>query len=202
MDYPVIFSAPMIRALFDGRKTMTRRMAWHSNKKTGADYVEKARASSWQKVAAGDQLWVREAFQVPALCDIQYRATSTERIGHWNPEIGPWRPSIHMPRWASRLTLVVTATKIERLQDISEADAIAEGVTKVKDACHVIKGFDYDLSGLCHTSAVTPFEKLWTHLHGDEAWDANPEVVALTFTVHKINIDHMPTAMTQTRAVG
>nr|DAM62869.1 MAG TPA: ASCH domain protein [Caudoviricetes sp.] len=104
------------------------------------------------------------------------------------------KPSIHMPRWASRLTLIVTGVKIERLQDISEEDAIAEGVVKVRDACHVIRGFDYDLSGLCHTSAITPFQKLWMHINGDNAWEANPWVVAYSYRPIFQNIDKIEVA--------
>ena len=76
---------------------------------------------------------------------------------------------MHMPRMDSRLTLIVTATKIERVQEISNEDAEAEGV---KCGEH--------------------FKILWCDLYGYDSWDANPEVVALTFIIHKTNIDKMP----------
>lgn len=96
-----------------------------------------------------------------------------------------------MPRWASRLTLVVEQVRLQRLQDISEEDALAEGVTRVRDACHVIRGFGYDLNGLCHNSPVVPFSFFWDHERRDEAtrWDANPWVQAVTFRVERRNID-------------
>ena len=100
----------------------------------------------------------------------------------------PWRPSIHMPRWASRLTLIVTATKIERLQKIANADAIAEG-------CGV--SLDHPTPERTREPfPVEAFKTLWMKLHGADAWDDNPEVVALTFTVHKANIDAVKRAPT------
>jgi hypothetical protein len=111
-------------------------------------------------------------------------------------------PSIHMPRWASRITLVVTATKIERVQAISVSNALAEGIFKWSKRSitgeplwHFIppatKIEDVHLG--C-TSPVNAFAWLWQSIHSKESWDANPEVVALTFTVHKQNIDVMPKA--------
>lgn len=100
-------------------------------------------------------------------------------------------PSIHMPRWASRLTLEVTDVRVERLQDISEDDAEAEGVTKVKDHCYVVRGFGYDESGLCHSRATIPFAQLWDSLNEARGvgWDVNPWVVAVTFKPHAANVD-------------
>jgi hypothetical protein len=94
-------------------------------------------------------------------------------------------PSIHMPRWASRLTLIVTATKVERLQDISEAEARAEGVDPAiagQDAHGPVKTYR------------TGFVRIWGDLHGTESWLSNPEVVALSFSAHQTNIDAMPKA--------
>lgn len=183
MDKPIIFSAPMIRALLDGRKTMTRRLAWRTFKARDGAYAgvaDERALSPWQRVKPGDRLWVREAWSLTGEFS---DATSKYLRGFYSPErvLGrhlrhradadgydeasqAWRPSIHMPRWASRLTLTVTATKIERLAAISDADARAEGVAD-----------------------KAAFFDLWWTLHkpGD---DANPEVVALTFTVEKRNI--------------
>jgi hypothetical protein len=97
-----------------------------------------------------------------------------------------WRSPIHMPRWASRLTLTVTATKIERLQQISEADARAEGF-------QVRPQISKDPE--VHRDAARDwFEDLWISLHGLESWRLNPEVVCLSFEVHKVNIDKMEKA--------
>jgi hypothetical protein len=97
-------------------------------------------------------------------------------------------PSIHMPRWVSRMTGAVTATKLERLQDISEEDAKAEGISQE------LGGFWRAYEGATGTTARAGFALLWNHLHGAGSWDASPAVVALTFTVHKTNIDQVKAA--------
>jgi len=110
-----------------------------------------------------------------------------------------WRPSIHMPRWASRITLRVTDVKIERLQDISEADAVAEGASS-RASCHGFRardtGWSMDWSRIGTLGALkTPlkdteislgspkwaFASYWNDLHGPRSWDANPWCVAITF---------------------
>lgn len=96
-----------------------------------------------------------------------------------------WTPAIHMPRWASRLSLEVTATKVERLQEISPADAIREGIkTPEGMAARGEEGFKW-----AFTEAVPSFRELWQQIHGSGSWEANPEVVAITFKVHLANID-------------
>ena len=208
--YPIIFSAPMVRALLDGRKTMTRRLAWKDARPDIAQHVDRAtgvRPTPWQKRKPGDLLWVREAWatwmHAPALHDLlpalsrcpndwAYRATDpewaalladrkmlrdhddrrTDRVGNYAV-----KSPIHMPRWASRLTLEITDVKTERLQEISEADARAEG-------CELAGGWG---------PRVT-FALLWNSLHGPGAWEANPEVVAMTFRVHRCNVDQMTSA--------
>lgn len=109
MDRPILFSSPMVRAILDGRKTMTRR-------------VYKLRFDKWK---VGDRLWVRETYtrihgkvDYAATCDIEcYR----------------WRPSIFMPRKLSRILLEITELKRELLRDISEADAKREGFNNRQD---------------------------------------------------------------------
>jgi hypothetical protein len=171
-DIPIIFSATMVLALLGGRKTMTRRLAWrkrtHFQNPLDDDYRVK-RPSPWQRTQPGDRLWVREAFCFPnGTKTAWHRADSP-----WaDDDRVKWRPSIHMPRRVSRLTLTVTAVKIERLQAISEHDAYAEGV-----------------HGYRQKEGRAAFEAIWQDLHGAGAWDANPEVVALSFTVEQRNID-------------
>lgn len=193
-DRPIIFSAPMVRALLDGRKTMTRRLAWKWEKR-GGDHGHgnlRGPASPWQAAKPGDRLWVREAwwthctFDATAPADLR---SAAEAIGHDVPiwfadddTARPWgkaRPSIHMPRWASRITLTVTAVRVERLQDISEADAMAEGWP----------GPTTDIG--CPIAAPRAwFNSLWDTLHPRPyGWADNPEVVALTFDVVRRNID-------------
>ncbi len=122
----------------------------------------------------GDQLWVREAFAA-GLCTestLAYRAThKTEDLEEGWGETIKWTPSIHMPRWASRIDLLITGVRVERLQDISEQDAAAEG-------CLYGKGNgEIDL-------AVRPenhFPTLWASIYGAESWQANPWVWVIDF---------------------
>lgn len=199
MDHPIIFSAPMICALLDGRKTMTRRMAWRTCPKCGGrnklcDHCADVGQfpSPWQKVKPGDRLWCREAWRQAypegmGSHGVIYRADKIKALGMDEfSDRHKWKPSIHMPRWASRLTLVVTATKIEPVQAISEEDARAEGTQQC--ARRVV-----GLEGGCESHRCG-FQQLWGMLHGAGAWDRNPEVVALTFTVHRQQIDQMQAA--------
>ncbi|MFP5516329.1 MAG: hypothetical protein ACLGJC_25025 [Alphaproteobacteria bacterium] len=134
-----------------------------------------------QRFQPRDRLWVRESIERHAGL-VGYRADGTtigENIGvqrDWMWERSAV-PSIHMPRWASRLTLVVEGVKVERLQDISEEDAIAEGCPAQTDE---------ELAGM---EARGWYRDLWDSLHGTGAWDVNPWVVALTFRVVRSNID-------------
>jgi hypothetical protein len=225
-DIPIIFSAPMVQALLAGRKTMTRRLAWKDPfsifddedghqaqrerkkgcKVSGPDDLGTRiawPASPWQKVKVGDRLWVRESItQSGALTGYMAGGPSSHIIwpAEWN---APSRPSIHMPRKFSRLTLIVTGTKVERLTAISEIDALAEGIlyeNVIVDAhgstgTHIEITADRYWNGAeddefeGHESAGDAFEDLWTRLHGADAWIANPEVVALSFKVIKSNID-------------
>lgn len=171
-DRSLIFSEPMVRALLEGRKTQTRRLG----------------VKHWT-VLAGDRIWVRENWRTLQKSDclaprhlgadiskITFEADPENRNRLW--AFGKLRPSIHMPRWASRLTLIVEGVKIERLQDISEEDAYAEGV-----------------AGLPHEIGQKPraiFAELWCGLHGPGSWDANQFVAAISFRVIKANIDSLP----------
>lgn len=117
-----------------------------------------------------------------------------------------WRPSTHMPRWASRLTLTVTDVRVQRLQDISDADAIAEGVTRCtwaedmagdgRTEWHVPECTPGEYPGCTnsHPTPRGPFMELWDQINGTGAWQANPWVCATTFEVHRCNIDQMPGA--------
>lgn len=216
-DRPIIFSAPMVLALLAGRKTQTRRLAY-KGWTAAADGVTVQRATPWQHVARGDRLWVREAWALPsnwnrpaseiaASCreagykqpwaPIAYTADGTrDNWGRWrehNP--GNSRSPIHMPRWASRLTLTVTDVRMQELLDISDDDAIAEGCVagKLDDGWgprEIGGGMTIEShGGWC--SAAGAFQILWQQLHPD--WDgfSSPAVVTLTFTVGRWNIDAM-----------
>ncbi len=182
---PVLYSGPMVRALLEGRKTQTRRMAWRDAEK-GAGVPVPTR---WQKVKPGDQLWVREAWR--SKCNeaghqecVIYCATDADKLRDTMNGSLKFRPSIHMPRWASRLTLEVTAAKMERLQDISEEDAIAEGLEWIAPT-YGVKG----VATSWHGNPRISFAELWKSIYGPGSWDDNPEVVALSFRVIKQNID-------------
>lgn len=211
----IIFGAPMICALLAGRKTMTRRLVSTKDTVRGgpslfngewADaYVLDPGNASWREAAypyrIGDRLWVREAYSGPHA----YTGTPprdwhfNSDIWYWadgNPEDGDWtkpKPGMHMPRWASRLTLTVIGVKVERLNDLTEADALAEGVAwdadkqwfHVPGVAHPDKAF----SVLSRVTAREMFAALWDVIHGSGAWLASPWVVAVSFTVALRNID-------------
>jgi hypothetical protein len=195
-DRPIIFSAPMVKALIEGRKTQTRRilkpqpvpcLSWSAP--PPGTYPS---ANGWSRFpcAPGDRLWVREAHALAPASAYRMSEGVAQVVNPSDPDRAciyregfdrstgglRWRPSIHMPRWASRLTLTVTEVRVQRLQEISAEDCTAEGVPFEADALA-----PYEWS-------VSRFADLWNSLHGTDAWDANPWVVAPTFTVRKGNI--------------
>lgn len=194
-EHSIIFSAPMIQALLEGRKTQTRRLAWRetwhvpvgavSDRSRGAS-IER-RASLWQRVQPGDRLWVREAYATTGGGPIRYYATDDVH------DLRKRRSPIYMPRWASRITLIVTEVRLMHLQDINLDDALAEGAPvdpTYRDT--TADGSGPPMVKIATASWHTPrawFHTLWTKLHGPDAWDNNPEVIALTFTVEQRNID-------------
>lgn len=109
-----------------------------------------------------------------------------------------WRPAIHMPRWASRLTLRITDVRVERVQDISEKDAIEEGVwgTFIEDGRYWRNYSLSDEDAACSPMLNFPSESyrtLWESINGAGSWDANPWVWALTFEVLRGNVDEYAT---------
>lgn len=117
-------------------------------------------------------------------------------IEQWQESpLGRFRQGMHMPRWASRLTLTVTEVRVERLKDISEADALAEGMTQAT-ADAVLS--PEELAVYATTHIVAPgargrilYETIWDQINGAGAWQANPWVAAYTFTVEHGNIDQL-----------
>ncbi len=170
----------------------------------------------------GDRLWVRETTIIappnwtstpvnprgPDRRETAYRADDkNDDIGDAARDYGlKATSSIYMPRWASRLTLTVTDVRVERLRDISEADAIAEGCKVVREHCYVFDGTDYDNAGLCHSRASTAYAILWDKINAanGKRWADNPWVVALTFAVAQRNIDDitLPAAQGVAEGVG
>lgn len=201
---PILFSAPMVRALLAGTKTQTRRIIKGShaldllNCGMTAEYVALPENYLCPYGQPGDQLWVREAFRFLDAFDGDSPTTVGNRClaaGYpkpWAPiqhEADGWRdnwmnvgatpgsvtpgklrPGIHMPRWASRITLEIVSVRVERLQDISEEDAIAEGTTPS------IVGADLD-----HLKYRSGYQTLWESINGAGSWDANPWVWVIEF---------------------
>lgn len=206
-DRPIIFSAPMVQALLDGRKSQTRRLLRVATPFDPDDEIDAPVCSGFiePQYRRGDRLYVREAHALVGSVDpgwLLYRADGYEseckRHGFdipYPPESKVrWRPSIHMPRWASRLTLIVTDVRVQRLQDISADDAVAEGIEALGEggpnrfSLEVSNGWTND------PNAVPLFRTLWNSLHGPDAWTANPWVAAVSFDVRRGNIDQMERA--------
>ena len=226
-ERPILFSAPMVRAILDGRKTQTRRIVKPQPEMIqdcdpeGYSWVPQygGRELSWTQCPygqPGDRLGVREAHSILNTHG-QHRADGL-RWGPWGglpTTVSPdgtkiayyregfdradpprWRPSIHMPRWASRLTLEVTGVKVERLQDISEADALAEGVVWSDEwSAFVVPGIEHpneDFPVLSRPTARAMYAALWDFINGLGAWSENTWVAAVTFRPHLCNIDAFP----------
>lgn len=212
MDRPIIFGSESVKAILEGRKTQTRRvvkdapadwMGYKFHQMVGriAQWVPKSSYHShhahqesicpYGKV--GDEVWVRESFR---------ELGSAQKIDGqlpWrgSPDIcvyksdgdydGPWRSPIHMPRWASRITLEITGVRVERLEDISEADAQAEGVepshygdlTVIPE--QIVSRSIFPKS--CHRYG---FGVAWDKINGKKhPWASNPWVWAVEFRVLK-----------------
>ncbi|HET98768.1 MAG TPA: hypothetical protein ENH89_00035 [Aurantimonas coralicida] len=196
-------------------KTMTRRLACgellppdarrHKNIDVEIDPWGRVRETTiWQRVQPGDRLWLCETWgatkrydhlpprEIPVGSSTGYK---TDDIGVWcqtgcSGAAGKWRPSIFMPRWASRLTLHVTEVRKERLQDISAQDAIAEGVrwsaTDPATGNEIMNG----------PAGVDGFASLWDSLHRKPGttWDDDPELVVIRFRPVLANIDRSEAA--------
>ncbi|MCC6454470.1 MAG: hypothetical protein IT328_05965 [Caldilineaceae bacterium] len=178
-DRPIIFSAEMVRAILEGRKTQTRRVI-----KPQPDHFHKFSDGILRPQIGlreieclykpGMTLWVREAFTgdwrgngQPSPTFINYRADS--EIPEQYSSNAYWRSPIHMPRWASRITLEVVSVRVERVQDISDDDAVEEGVDRTNTSIP--------------TYAIQRYRKLWDTINAKRgySWESNPWVWAITF---------------------
>ncbi|MFW4678914.1 hypothetical protein ACOAPW_30805 [Pseudomonas aeruginosa] len=185
-ERPILFNDQMVRAILDGRKTVTRRIVkpqpslptthwWPSNGRGPqwmADGPSEATGGTrqtwgWKECPfgkPGDRLWVRETF-ADIGCRLTYRADLYDGA---HCMVKKWIPSIHMPRSASRVLLEITAVRVERLQDITPNQCIAEGAWREKDK-ELGRGQE----------AIAAFADLWRSTGGD--WDANPWVWIVEF---------------------
>ena len=229
-ERPILFSTPMVRAILDGRKTQTRRIIKpqpYVLNSTSAELNQlfkdglMHRACPYGKI--GDLLWVRETWAdltegygtpwerfnlKPPF--IWYKADGDQPdIGNGASQLESWKPSIFMPRWASRITLRITNVRVERLQDISEMDAIAEGVAPLfteeeiarRPELNSCKGAyrNYLWHGLIgktitgkqsdawecqysgYDNAKNSFSSLWESINGSGSWEATPWVWVVEF---------------------
>ncbi|GMV18403.1 MAG: hypothetical protein AMXMBFR56_66270 [Polyangiaceae bacterium] len=253
-ESPILFSAPMVRAILAGRKTMTRRLI-----RGLPDGAEPATLNEWRAAKAdprmadpsprltlfkrpvdpseadgrgvlpsglfgvpcpfgapGDRLWVRETWayhlnvdreETPEMLawarehrSVWYRASSPDAQTGCGGAAGRWRPSIFMPRWASRITLEVTTVRVERLQSITEADVFAEGVQLPIGGCEPECARKHPGQAHALVNALTPhkpaldpkcsdrdyavaeFAVLWDSINGERApWASNPWVWVVSF---------------------
>ncbi|MFU3980785.1 hypothetical protein ACM7DR_28685 [Pseudomonas aeruginosa] len=197
-ERPILFNDQMVRAILEGRKTVTRRVV----KDTGFYAIDaaihgndvalrerEALSTRCPYGEPGDRLWVRETWglQVRSYGGgagefIDYRATNPDAIycrsseGREYPV--KWKPSIHMHRHSSRILLEITAVRVERLQDISEEQALAEGVRG--EPCDHARQACSDI-GCWGDTAKGAFGFLWEQLNGAGAWQANPWVWVVEF---------------------
>lgn len=201
----MIFNGEMVRAILDGRKTQTRRpIKWKQTRFTEIGEREDGSKWPWSEDAehacdfwhpcpfgaVGDRIWVRETFaalepgsyeqakpQEGHCQDLRYAAT--DRLAKSDADIRgyKWVPSIHMPRWASRILLEITDVRVERLTSISQEDAQAEGME--------LTGWrptysDPDSGGEVWTP-YDNFAQLWESIYGEESWKANGWVWVISF---------------------
>ena len=186
MEHPILFNGDMVRAILDGRKTQTRRVIkpqplwiYNENIPIKTPDANPMGAIKCPYGSPGDRLWVRETWAPHADDEsekakrplIFYRADGDD--GRGNPHINRWRPSIHMPRWASRILLAVKNVRVERVQDISEEDADAEGFGGDIPS-NVFPTIFYGDCG--HLSIPECFGVLWDSINAKRGygWDKNP----------------------------
>lgn len=209
-ERPILFSAPMVRAILDNRKTQTRRIMKHQPpdedyqiswliNTTDPDKKHLQGKAHWINMKGkqnkesdiffdcpygkiGERLWVRETFA--KMHDesgfgsgyMEYKASCK------HPESIIWKPSIYMPRWASRILLEITNVWVERLNSISEKDCYAEGIEELdghfdeSEYCSIAKKI-----GACIGDSKPIFVQLWESINGQGSWDLNPWVWVVEF---------------------
>lgn len=204
-ERPILFSGHMVRAILEGRKTMTRRVVKISRidphpQLPAAKIVTLSNGSqAWMNSQiehphhiskfcpygqVGDRLWVRESMLFDPDQGWRYSADGADVIDENYGKINQRCPSIHMPRSCCRILLEITGVRVERLHEISEADAQAEGVERVVAGVGWRRYCDPDIEEVgvppCG-DARRSFRSLWKHINGDESWNANPWVWVVEF---------------------
>ncbi|EAM1386800.1 hypothetical protein EHN65_00520 [Salmonella enterica] len=201
-EHGMIFNGEMVRALLDGRKTQTRRVMkpqpevcprgghwWPSNVFKTMLHVEEEIQNGkggWGGLVGdacpfgdvGDRIWVRETF---GDCGerLVFRADTDDGA---KCKVERWTPSIHMPRWASRILLEITNVRVERLNSISEEDCWAEGIEAVDGLFENTEIIDMARKiGCCVEDSKPMFALLWQSIYGADSWQANPWVWVIEF---------------------
>jgi hypothetical protein len=180
-ERPILFSGPMVRALLDGSKTQTRRIV--KPQPFREDYmaeenVRRHFATLGPYGQPGDRLWVRESYADigPRLA---YRADQDDGA---HCKVTKWTPSIHMFRADSRILLEIVWVRVERLNDCSAADAVAEGIRRVGPG---FERWHPDPADVDHTGStqdpVLAYRGLWESINGAGSWAANPWVWVVEF---------------------
>jgi len=199
----MIFNAEMVRAILDGRKTQTRRPVRFpvldknlGCELAGNELAGELSAGNYLNSAfgkPGDRIWVRETFRVHSratdVATLVYKASvrnswteQTHRVpvSVCNKPATPekWTPSLHMPRWASRILLEITGVRVERLNAISEENAASEGVAQFRGGFwkHYQPGWTQH-----QLSARGSFVTLWKSIYDEESWQSNPWVWVIEF---------------------
>ncbi|QFI16968.1 hypothetical protein FR830_10030 [Klebsiella aerogenes] len=202
----MIFNAEMVRAILDGRKTQTRRpvkLPVHDKnlrcELAGNELAGELSAGNYLNSAfgkPGDRIWVRETFRVHSratyVATLVYKASvrnswteQTHRVpvSVCNKPATPekWTPSLHMPRWASRILLEITNIGVQRIHSISQNDAAREGLMRLPaSGRYCINQGDQYFGGASH-DAREVFSRLWQSIYGEESWNANPWVWVIEF---------------------
>lgn len=180
-EKPILFSTPMVQAILDGRKTITRRIV-----------KEKPPITPYRcRYKVDDVLYVRETYmEAPNYPDLPeeyyYKASMCEQfLDEWK---GCWKPNIHMPKVAARIFLKVTNVTVEHLNDITEQDAIAEGVEPFMNDYykHYSPELEFTKESLAEgrpfcRSARSSFTSLWNSINGKHSWLENPWVWVIEF---------------------
>ena len=194
-EHPILFSRDMVRAILEERKTQTRRAVKMPAGFTGQDifdngqfglkYTSSLYGGTIQRLRpkwdVGDRLWVREKWaeiqgKVYFAADYEFGGAG-DLIG----VLGKWKPSIHMPRKISRLMLEITAVRVERLNDISNADAVHEGIEPVfVDGFCLYGNYGKEEIGTA-LRPIESFRTLWESINGPDSWEQNPFVWVITF---------------------
>ena len=199
-ERPILFSGAMVRAILSGQKTVTRRpvkrlaLQWLDDgfEPSFVAHPDNAMCPYGQP---GERLWVRESFADLRGTGIEHRPDPDGPLQRYafaadsppgsasdeaRKDFGiKWKPSIHMPRWACRTLLEITAVRVERLQDISEQQALAEGISPLSSG-RFHCGYDEE-GEVTSKSPITAFAWLWNSINGEGGWAANPWVWVVEF---------------------